>query len=70
MVFPEAYRTWIEAVYKDEPWGDEPDQINERYEEFITNFSVSRYKALQMIHTAANPMPDTDETVTLKRLFN
>lgn len=63
VVFPEAYRTWIEAVYKDDPYG-EPDQINERYEKFITDFSVSRYKALQMIHTAANPMSDTDETVT------
>jgi len=63
-VFPEAYRTWIEAVYKDEPWEDEPDQINEKYEKFMTDFSVSRYKALQMIHTAANPMSDTDEIVT------
>lgn len=64
VMFPDAYRTWIEAVYKDEPWGDEPDQINEKYEKFMTDFSVSRYKALQMIHTAANPMPDTDEAVT------
>ncbi len=64
VVFPEAYRTWIEAVYMDEPWGEEPDQINEKYEKFMTDFSVSRYKALQMIHTAANPMSDTDEIVT------
>jgi CRISPR-associated endonuclease/helicase Cas3 len=27
IAFPNAYREWIEDVYADDPWDDEPDRI-------------------------------------------
>lgn len=61
--FPAAYRAWIEAVYQDEPWVDEPDPITRAAEQFCDDLLVSRYKALQQINSAINPLPDTNETV-------
>ena len=62
--FPEAYRTWIDAVYQDDAWDDEPVEIQEQFEKFEQKFSVSRYKALQMVSITINPLSDNEDTVT------
>lgn len=64
VIFPGAYRDWIEDVYREEPWGDEPKEIEECYEKFMEELYSSRYRALQMINNAVNPLPDTNESVT------
>lgn len=61
--FPAAYRAWIEAVYQDEPWVEERAPITKAAEQFCDDLLVSRYKALQQINSAINPLPDTNETV-------
>jgi CRISPR-associated endonuclease/helicase Cas3 len=61
--FPAAYREWIETVYQDKPWVDEPGPITKAAEQFCDDLLVSRYKALQQINSAINPLPDTNETV-------
>ncbi|MEW5746188.1 MAG: CRISPR-associated helicase/endonuclease Cas3 [Nitrospirota bacterium] len=63
-LFPEAYRTWIEDVYCEDAWGIEPAEIEEQYKKFIDDFESSRYGALQMIASAANPLPDSDQAIT------
>ena len=40
--FPVAYRDWIERVYKEDNWGDEPDDVIASYEEFIKESEGSR----------------------------
>lgn len=64
VVFPGAYRTWIEAVYREDAWEHEPPHIWEQYEKFVEAFDVSRYKALQMVSLAIVPLPDSDENIT------
>jgi len=65
VVFPHAYRDWIESVYQEDPWGDEPEEIQKGYEKFKDEVeSVKRYKARYIIDTKANPFTDTDQRVT------
>ncbi len=63
IIFPEAYRTWIESVYQETAWENEPNEITKTYEQFANDLFVSRSKALMQIHSAANPFGDTDEVV-------
>ena len=63
IIFPVAYRKWIEAVYQDEPWDEEPEFITKAAEQFHDDLLTSRYKALQQINSARDPFPDSDETV-------
>lgn len=65
IIFPDAYRTWIEACYKEEPWDNEPEHVTKTYEEFKSTVEeVKQFKARYMIQTAMNPFADTDEHVT------
>lgn len=64
VVFPGAYRTWIEAVYREDAWEHEPSNILKQFEKFVEAYDVSRYKALQMVSLAIVPLPDSDESVT------
>jgi CRISPR-associated endonuclease/helicase Cas3 len=64
IVFPDAYRTWIEPVYTEKAWGDEPEAVEKGYEKFKFEIEeIQRYKARFMVDTAANPFADTDENV-------
>lgn len=65
ITFPDAYRTWIEACYKDTPWGREPEAVEKGYEKFKYEIEeIQKYKARFMIQTAMNPFTDTDAHVT------
>ncbi|NPU83383.1 MAG: CRISPR-associated helicase/endonuclease Cas3 [Syntrophaceae bacterium] len=63
VMFPSAYRNWIEPVYQETAWEKEPNEITKAYEQFANDLFVSRSKARVMIHSAANPFGDTDEVV-------
>jgi CRISPR-associated endonuclease/helicase Cas3 len=65
VIFPIAYRAWIESVYREEPWGNEPEEVEKGYEKFRYEIEeVKRYKARYMADTAMNPFADTDEKIT------
>ena len=65
IVFPGAYRTWIESVYQEEPWENEPEEMEKAYEKFRDEVEyVKRFKARYMVDSAMNPFADTDEKVT------
>lgn len=65
IVFPAAYRTWIESVYQEDAWGNEPEEVKKGYEKFKLEVEeIKRYKARYMLDTAMNPFADTDEKIT------
>jgi CRISPR-associated endonuclease/helicase Cas3 len=65
IAFPNAYRTWIEACYCENAWGNEPESVEKGYEKFKSEIEeIQRYKARYMVETAMNPFADTDEHVT------
>lgn len=67
IAFPDAYRTWIERVYRAEAWENEPVEITEAYESFAGEVeSVKRSLAHQMLERARgrmNPFNDTDDNI-------
>lgn len=66
IVFPDAYRSWIEPIYQEELWGDEPDEVEAGYEKYKDELWVKRHGARLMINNAfaINPFADTDQSVT------
>lgn len=64
IVFPDAYRAWIETCYQEDAWKNEPEEMTEIYEKFKSEIEeIQKYKARFMIDTAMNPFTDTDERV-------
>jgi CRISPR-associated endonuclease/helicase Cas3 len=64
VVFPEAYRAWIERVYRDEAWHNEPAEVTAGYDKFVSNVeNIKKFKADYMIRSAMNPFNDTEEAV-------
>ena len=62
--FPAAYRIWIESVYLEKPWGNEPEEVEKGYEKFKDEIEkIKRYKARYMVDSAMNPFNDTDENI-------
>lgn len=67
IIFPQAYRAWIESVYQTEVWDDEPPERTAEFQTFIDNVeSVKKYLARQMLERARGmtPFADTDDAVT------
>lgn len=66
VTFPAAYREWIEKVYEEDPWENEPQSVIEGHEKHEMETEANRYKALDMIRRAfeVTPFADTDESVT------
>lgn len=64
IVFPKAYREWIEQVYQNNARGDEPPLIKEGYKKFEEEQEAKRYVARQMIKSKVTPYSDDDEKVT------
>jgi len=62
--FPEAYRIWIERVYQEENWGDEPSAVLESYDEFLGENMASQSLAKMMINSEMSVVGDTDENVS------
>ncbi len=64
LVFPTAYRDWIEAVYGDEAWGTEPAEVEAGFEQFNDELCKKRALAMQMLRwTDDAALHDTDEKI-------
>jgi CRISPR-associated endonuclease/helicase Cas3 len=63
VVFPEAYRNWIEAVYSEEPWPDEPEWVLKSYEAYEKDRYASQMTARQLISSSMNELSDNDGNV-------
>jgi len=58
--FPQVYRDWIECVYQEDAWPDEPADIQKEYEAFSQAIEGKYYSA-KFITNLAKSFPDDDE---------
>lgn len=65
LTFPAAYREWIEDVYQEEPWQEEPKKIIASFKSYIEEQEGRRYAALLNASIDAVPFSDTDGNVAL-----
>jgi CRISPR-associated endonuclease/helicase Cas3 len=64
LIFPEAYRDWIEHVYSEDPWGIEPAEIESGFAEFENRLIEKRGMARQMLKWAEDAaLQDSDEKI-------
>jgi len=63
--FPAAYRNWIESVYQKDPWGEEPAWVEEGHQKYLDELLRLRSDAKYLLRSAANPVADDDEKVSV-----
>jgi len=66
IVFPQAYRQWIESVYQDAEWEDEPVAMTNDHLSFTGKQIALSCEAQQLITTPRKPFGDDDMTITVK----
>jgi len=66
IVFPQAYRQWIELVYQDAEWEDEPSEMTEAHLDYLGRETALWCEAQQLITTPRKPFGDDDVTITVK----
>lgn len=66
LVFPQAYRECIEAVYQEEECEGEPESITKDYFSFVGKQIALSCEAQQMVTTPRKPFGDDDVTITVK----
>jgi CRISPR-associated endonuclease/helicase Cas3 len=64
--FPGAYRAWIERVYQDEDWPEEPEHVANDYRNYLGRQMASAQEASSMVHTPRRQFGDDDETILIK----
>jgi CRISPR-associated endonuclease/helicase Cas3 len=64
IVFPGAYRTWIEVVYQQTAWGDEPQNILDSFDQYCIESEASQYTAKQLMKSEVEEFSDTDSNVS------
>ena len=64
IVFPEAYRDWIEMVYKREDWADEPELIALEYDAFSASQRMRETEARRLTMMTVSAFRDEDSRVT------
>lgn len=60
--FPQVYRAWIERVYQEEAWSEEPADIQAEYELF-RQAQDGKYYTAKFFANQAQSFPDDDEPV-------
>lgn len=63
IVFPEAYRDWIESVYSELPWDDESEDIYGAYRGWKLVQEMRETDALQLTTMTASQFRDEDDRV-------
>jgi CRISPR-associated endonuclease/helicase Cas3 len=63
IVFPEAYRDWIERVYAEFPWGDESENIYGAYRGWKQVQEMRETDALQLTTMTVSQFRDEDDRV-------
>jgi CRISPR-associated endonuclease/helicase Cas3 len=64
IVFPEAYREWIERVYAEPPWDDEPDKIYGEYRAWRQAQQEKEARALRYTSLTMKQFRDEDGVAT------
>lgn len=62
--FPAAYRDWIEPVYDEEAWLDEPEWVQKSYEIYKDDCYASKMSAKQLVNSNMNELSDNDSNVS------
>ncbi|MGH8592620.1 MAG: CRISPR-associated helicase Cas3' [Gammaproteobacteria bacterium] len=65
LLFPDVYRPFIEQVYDEAPWENEPEAITEALNEHMGRAMANRHEALRLVRAAINPFDDEDNKVTV-----
>lgn len=60
IVFPQAYRLFLEKVYNEESWENEPKDISIQHERFLNEQEGTRLCAIQLMKGGTTPFADTD----------
>ncbi|MGR6034460.1 MAG: CRISPR-associated helicase/endonuclease Cas3 [Candidatus Nitrosoglobus sp.] len=63
VIFPGAYRDWIEAVYAEEDWPDEPENILQAYFNFMGEQMAQSQEARRLVSTRMEPFKDEDNEI-------
>lgn len=63
--FPDAYRNWIENVYQETVWEDEPEVITKNHETFMQEQFAKRSIARTLATSETKPWQDTDSNASL-----
>lgn len=61
--FPGAYRDWIESVYAEEDWPDEPENILQAYFDFMGEQMAQSQEARRLVNTRMEPFRDEDNEI-------
>lgn len=64
LVFPEAYRDWIEQVYQRDDWNDEPERIACDFTKFSSEQLRREKDAQQLTTITARAFRDEDDRIT------
>ncbi len=64
VIFPSVYRDWIEKVYFEGSWDDEPEQVRKSYESYENDCYTSRMMAKQLINSSMHELSDNDANVS------
>jgi CRISPR-associated endonuclease/helicase Cas3 len=64
IVFPEAYRGWIEQVYQRDDWADEPEKIALDYDKFSVMQRAREKDAHQLTTMTVSNFRDEDDRIT------
>ncbi len=64
IVFPEAYRVWIESVYAEPPWDDESDETYGAYCGWRQDQQMREADALRLTTMTVSKFKDEDTTAT------
>lgn len=69
VIFPEAYRDWLERVYQSNPWPDEPEAVTAAYQNYLEKVQeVAKMAAKLMTKLKTEPLSDeSDKATTLTR---
>lgn len=61
--FPAAYRPFIEQVYDEASWPEEPESVTKALGEHLGEAMAQRSQALQLARTTINPFDDDDDKI-------
>lgn len=65
ITFPDVYRQWIEPVYQEAPWKNEPQLVQESYAKFRECADGAYFSAKQLMNSSMNPLADDDANVSV-----
>jgi len=62
LVFPAAYRDWVESIYHETPWGNEPPEVEDLYQKYLDQHQcVQKLSAQMMLNSTKNMTPFMDD---------